>query len=71
MDRFLTCAMGFGVLVFAGCLCFVECSKTQPDLFEDNMKSADMRGRGEFYIDAQGRERFRLYPGESFVTPPR
>jgi hypothetical protein len=65
MDNFLTGAMGLGVLIFAACVCFTECSQPEPTLYAPKQEAAAMEGRGEYFIDVDGVERFRLHQGAS------
>jgi hypothetical protein len=65
MDNVLTGAMGLGVLIFAACVCFTECSQPEPPAYKDKQEAAAMDGRGEFFIDQEGKERFRLHQGAS------
>ena len=53
--------MGFGVFVFAGLICFTECSKPDRLNFEESQRQDAINGRGEYFIDRDGVERFRYF----------
>lgn len=61
MDNAVTWVLGLGLALFLVLTCFEACSVPEPALYQSKQDDAALEGKGEYYYDAGGKIRFRLF----------
>ena len=61
MDTALAGLLVLMLLAFAGLTAVQSCDETPRLEFREWQEVAEREGRGEYYVDPQGRERFKIF----------